>query len=330
MRRTYIIWTVALCMAICISIFSYSTEEIQAATGSFNVTPSTPSPTPSPTPTASSTPTLTATPTIPPVTPTPSPSPTSTFPTVTPTPSSTPTATPTVTTVPTPTIADGGSNQPSISLKLSINIMGQKTEWLCTTEGKILEDITATSSDGKLTLRISKNTFALDANGEPLTAINIIDVDPLVKSPPLIPPTDHFLIYIYEFLPDAASFSEPIEIEINYNTSDLPKSHDELTLQMCTLSGVPNEWEVLPGLSDTETNTVICPTNHLSIYALIAAPLEEATSTSQPMPAPTTTEPHTSSLILLILILPIASLTFFIYVLLRQRRSNSADENDNS
>jgi hypothetical protein len=299
MRRACIIWTVALCLAVCISVLFCSTESvgIQAATGSFTV----PGPTPTPTPT----------PTIPPVTPTPSPSPTLT-------------ATPTVTPIPKPTTLSGGgsSNQPSISLKLHIDILGQKTDYLLTSSGKVLKDITATSADGKITLKISRGTFALDADGEPLTEIYITAVDPLLKAPPLTPPTDNYFIYIYKFLPNGASFSEPIEINVTYDPSDLPKSPDALTLQMYTLKGEPNEWEVLPKLSDIETNTVICSINHLSIYALIAAPLEEPTFTPQPMPAPTSSEPHTNGLILLILILPAASLTFFMYILLRWRRSN--------
>ncbi|MFA5374247.1 MAG: hypothetical protein WC455_00600 [Dehalococcoidia bacterium] len=230
-----------------------------------------------------------------------------------------------MTPVPTPTTHGNGSSQPSISLKLLIDMMGQKTNWLRTSSGKVLEDIAATSSDGKLTLRISGDTFALDATGEPLAAINITAVDPLMKAPPLIPPTDHYLIYIYEFIPDGSSFSKPIEIELTYDLSDLPKSPDELTLQMYVLNDAPNEWEVLPGLSDIETNTIICSTNHLSVYALIAAPLEGTAPTPQPTPAPTTPAPH-SYWILLVLILPAASLIFFIYALIRWRRKNSTPE----
>jgi hypothetical protein len=307
-RRACIICTVALCLAVCISVFSGVTEpvEIQAATGSFSV--NTPTPTAPPV-----TPMPTATPTLPPVTPTPSP-----------TPNATQIASPT------PTTTSSGSSQPSISMKLSINMMGQETEWLRTTGGKVLEDITAANSDGTFTLRIHRDTFALDADGHPLTAISIIAVDPLVKSPLLIPPSGHYLIYAYEFLPEGASFSKPIELEINYDPSDLPKSPDELVLQMYVLNGAPYEWESLPGLSAPAINTIVCSINHLSTYALIAAPTEGPAPTLQPMPAPTPPATHNSILILLVLILPIASLMFFIYVLLRWHRRNDTYEDTNS
>lgn len=311
MIRACIIFTIALGLAICISVLLNNAEtvEIQAAGGSFNVTPPIITPTPSPSPTPA--PTTTGTPAT-----TPMPTSTST---------SAPTATPSVSPSPTGGSGQSGSSQPSISLKLYIDMIGQETEWLRTSEGKVLEDIVAISSDERLTLRISRDTFALDASGEPLTTINITAVDPLLKAPPLIPPTDHYLIYIYEFSPDGASFSKPVQIEVNYNPSDLPKSPNELKLEMYALNGVTNEWEMLPGLSDIETNTIICSTNHLSIYAVIAAPLDIPAPNPQPTPAPTYPATH-SKWILLILVLPAASLVFFIYVLLRWRRRNSTDK----
>jgi hypothetical protein len=215
-------------------------------------------------------------------------------------------------------------------MKLSINMMGQKTDWLRTTEGKVLEDITATTSDGTFTLRIPRDTFALDADGYPLTSISIIAVDPLMKSPLLIPPSGHYLIYAYEFLPEGASFSKPIELEIHYDPSDLPKSPDELMLQMYVLNSAPHEWESLPGLSAPAINTIVCSINHLSTYALIAAPTEGTAPTSQPMPALIPPATHNSLWILLVLILPIASLIFFTYVLLRWHRRDDTSEDTSS
>jgi hypothetical protein len=298
MRRACIILTVALCLAECISILFCSTESvgIQAATGSFNVTPSTPSPSP----TASPIPTVT------PVTPTPS---------------------------PTSTTPNGGSNQPSISLKLSIDIEGQKAQGLRNSKGKMLEDITASSADGKFTLRISSGTFVLDADGEPITEIYITVVDPLVKAPPLPPPTNNYFIYIYEFLPDGASVSEPIEIKLTYDSSDLPKSPGQLTFKIYSLNDVPYEWKEIPCISNIDDNTITLSISHMSMYALTAEPFNESSPLPQNSPIPTqppASAPHHSSLILLILILPAVSLMFFIYVLLRWHRRNRTYEDADS
>jgi hypothetical protein len=307
MRRACIICTVALGLAVCISILFCSTEsvEIQAATGSFNVSAPTP------------------TPTLPPITPTPSPSPTPS--TSTPEPSPTPTATPTVSPTPTSTSSGSGSgsSQPSISLKLSIDIMGEKTESLRNSAGKVIADVTATSADGKITLKIYEGTFALDADGEPLTEIYVTVVNPFVKAPP----AENQFIYMYQLSPDGATFSQPIDITINYNPADLPKAPEQSALKMYSFDNAPDEWKEIPCLVDIGINTVSLSINHLSIYVLSVAPLEDPAPTPQdsPMSDPTSSAQH-SNWILLILILPAASLMFFIYALVRWWRGNSVSE----
>ena len=320
MVRVFIIWTIALFLTASISIIYISVDqnEMQAATGSFNVSgTSTPTPSPSPTPTSSPVPTASPTHTSePPTTPTPEPSPTA-APTATPT----PTAAPTATSTPTPTATSSGSGQPSISMQLLIDIMGQRTTGLRTSTGKVLGDITADSPDGRLTVKIHKDTFVFNTFGQPLTVINITAIDPRLKAPSLSLPPDHYFVYIYEFSPHGAGFSAPIEIGFTYDEQDLPKAPDELTLQVYRLNGAPDEWEALPVLSDTETSSVICLTNHLSTYALIAAPLQTTEPTPQPEPAPVPTSSQ-GNWIYLVLILPTASFLFFIYIMFRRRLKN--------
>ena len=277
MRRTYIIWTVALCMAICISIFSYSTEEIQAATGSFTIPESTstptPSPTPSPTPTVSPTPTLTPTP------------------------------------IPEPT------------MKLTVDTIGNVTEWLRNGEGTLLEDVISSSRDGNIILKISKGTIVLDSEAKALTHIVITAIDPSITTPPLAPPDSFFFVNTYQFSPDGVNLSKPADIVISYNPPKSFLSRNPITLRMYSFNNTSYEWKEIPILLNFDANTVSFSIDHFSLYALAATLL--------PSPTPASAPDH-SSLILLILILPVASLTFFIYVLIRWRRSNSADENDNS
>ena len=210
-----------------------------------------------------------------------------------------------------------------MSLKLSIDIMGEKTEWLRNSAGKVIEDVTATSADGKITLKIYEGTFALDADGEPVTEISIVLVDPLVKAPT----TDNQFIYMYKLSPDGATFSQPIDISINYDPADLPKSPDQLALKIYSFDNVREEWNEMPCLVDIGINTVSLSIHHLSIYVLSAAPLEDPAPTPQdsPMSAPTSSAQH-SNWILLILILPAASLMFIIYALVRWWRGNSVSE----
>ena len=315
MARAFIIWTFALFLAAGISAIAISAgqSEIHAATGSFNV--SGPMPTASPTPTPTAHPTSTS---VPPPPPTPEPSPTD-MPTPTAEPS--PTASPTATPAPTPTATSSGSSQPSTSLKLIIDIMGERTTGLRTITGKVLGDVTAVSEDGKIAVTIYKDTFVFNTFGEPLAVINITAVDPRLKAPPLSLPADHYFVYIYEFSPHGAAFSAPIDIEFTYNQSDLPKSPDELTFQVYRMNGAPDEWEALASTSDTGTSSVLCPANHLSTYALIATPLNETEPTPQPTPAPVTPSSH-GNWIYLVLTLPTALFLLFIYIMIRWRLKN--------
>lgn len=198
--------------------------------------------------------------------------------------------------------------------------MGERTTGLRTGTGKVLGDITAVSEDGRIAITIHKDTFVFDAFGDPLSVINITAVDPRIKAPPLSLPDDHYFVHVYEFSPHGAGFSDPIEISFSYSQSELPKSSDELNLQIYVLNNAPDEWETIPSLSDIETSSIKCFTNHLSTYALVATPLQENETTHQPTPAPTHPTTH-SNWILLILILPAASLILFIYALFAWRRN---------
>ena len=325
MKRAIIIWIIALCLAVCISITCINAEpsEIHAATGSFSVNTPTPSPTvppvtptPSPTPTESPVPTPSATPTTP-ATPTATATPVVTP--ETPTPSPTPDTTPVTT--PTPTSSTAGSSQPSISHKLTIDVLGQKSSWLRTEDGKTLQEIVATSANSEVTVTIPKDTFALDANGEPLTEITIIITDQHTKAPSLTKPDDYYVIYIYELTPDGSSFSKPIEIEMTYDPLELPKSPEQLLFKTYSLYNMPNEWMEIPCISDLGENTVKISTIHLSAYVLIAAPMESPMPVSDEVLISHTQNDNTW--IFLILILPAASLMFFIYVLFRWRHTNN-------
>jgi len=72
-------------------------------------------------------------------------------------------------------------------------------------------------------------------------------VDPIVKAPPI----DNYFIYMYEFSPDGAAFSQPIDITITYDPVSLPKSPDQLALKMYSSNNVSDEWEEIPCLVDS-------------------------------------------------------------------------------
>jgi hypothetical protein len=308
LKRACVILVVALCLVAVISTLSVSVtqNDIQAAPASFTI----PEMTPTPTPTPAVTPTPTATPAVSP----------------TPTPESSPTATPTGTPAPTPTPAGGGggNSQPSISVKLTIDILGQETQWLRSAQGKILEDIYALSEDGSIAIEIAQGTYARDTNGDPLSEISLILTDPLMKAPDAAVPDDSYLIGTYEFWPDGATFSKPINITVFYDTAELPKAPDELTFTMYSLDNEPYEWTAIPIISDIGSNSVLVSINYLSTFALTAVPLDTShISPDSPLPDITPPASDKSNLILLVLLLPAMSLTLFIFAFRRRRRSSN-------
>jgi hypothetical protein len=296
MRRAILITLIsALCLAVGIlTLCLFATQnEIEATPGSFTI----PWPTPTPTPTPTPVPTVT--------------------PTSTPGPSTTP--------APTTPSGGGGSSQPSISLKLSIDALDQETEWLSSSTGKVLQDVTASSAGSEITLKISRGTFALNPNGEPLRHIYIQYIDFFAK----VPPADNQFIYMYELSPEGATFSIPIDITIHYDPTDLPKSPEQLALKIYYFASVQEEWIDIPCLVDTGENTISFSTDHLSIYAFsVVPPSNESPAPQTSQPATTSTSVSYNDWILLILILPAASLAFFIYALIRWRRGNTISEED--
>jgi hypothetical protein len=197
--------------------------------------------------------------------------------------------------------------------------------WLRTAEGKVLQDIVATSSDDKFTLLISAGTYALDADGNPLTHLSVVLLDSFVKGPP----TDNYFIYMYDILPEGATFSQQIELVINYDPADFPKSLDDLLLNMYAFDRNLYEWMEIPFDIDSEDRIVSVTYHQFSTYVLSAEPLQDLS----PVPDESSSTAasgmtgFSQNWILIIMILPAVSLLFFIYVLIRWRRNAATTTN---
>ena len=128
-----------------------------------------------------------------------------------PTPTPTPPPSPTVTPTRTPNSDDGSADKPEPGLELTINMVGKTTEWMQNTEGMILENIAASSRDGRIAFYISIGTIILGPDAKPLSHIFTGVVDPFTKSPPSDLPDKCYFVNIYEFLPEGARFSKPVK-----------------------------------------------------------------------------------------------------------------------
>lgn len=281
----------ALCLTAAISMMSIGVihNDAHAAPSSFTVPEPTPTPTPSPEPTAT-------------------PSPTST-----PEPSSTPSS------------GSGGrqGSQPSITVQLTIDIFGHQTQWLRTAEGKVLQDIYAAAPDGGIALFIPAGTYAYDADGNPLTEISLILSDPYMKAPYSTFPDGNYALGTYEFWPYGATFSQPINIFIFYNPSNLPKAPDELNFITYALREL-SEWYEIPCTLTIDDNMVTISIDSLSTFTLTAIPQDTKGHGSPVIPF---LPSDTDNLIFLIFIPPVALLALLIYAIIRRRRRGSASAN---
>ena len=190
------------------------------------------------------------------------------------------------TSTPTPTPANETVEPTSV---LTINVIGKTTEWRQNEAGMVLEEVSTSSRDQRITMYISQGTTILGPDFAPLDHIFIGVIDPFTKSPPSNLPNNSYFVDIYEFTPEGTIFSQAITIQLSYEESDIPGNINETTLKVFQLQPDTGDWILIPSVTNAYVDTVTFSTSHFSIYALIASPLQNSTS------IPTTTALPTSS-----------------------------------
>jgi len=185
----------------------------------------------------------------------------------------------------------GGGGAPP---EITTNLFGSEGTFRISSIGRILETITVTSPDGKLTIIIPVNTIARDSLGNPLSSLTV-DVDP---DPPCPLPEDEGIIGLaYSFGPEGATFIPPIEIVFTYEPGEIPEGvlEEELIIAFCDEDS--GEWIQVPAVVDADNNTVTAQISHFTTYAVIGkgivvvvpeapGPAPEPTPEPPPTPAP--------------------------------------------
>jgi hypothetical protein len=205
----------------------------------------------------------------------------------------TPTPTPLTTRTPHPT--NTSIAEPESESQLTINIIGKTTEWLQNNDGMVLENVITTSRDQRITISIRLGTTILAPNATPLDHIFTGVVDPFTKSPPSELPKESYFVDIYEFTPEGTQFSNPVNIQLSYEETDIPGGIDKTTLKVFQFNQDTETWTFIPSVSNPDANTVTFSTSHFSIYALIASPLFNSTNTPTPHASPTLTPTATTN-----------------------------------
>lgn len=134
---------------------------------------------------------------------------------------------------------------------------------LKTDSGILLEDANIYSPEGGANIHIPKGTMALDAEGNPATAVMLSVVD-LFNSGQV---NEVVMGNTYQALPDGLTFSNPAKISIKYDSGDIPAGFSEEDLAIAYFDHALGIWRGLPSSTvDKSTQTINAETNHFSDY----------------------------------------------------------------
>jgi len=210
-------------------------------------------------------------------------------------------------------VVSGGGGAPSPSGEGFVNI-----SYFLDPAGRATVVITLTSTNGLVTMNIPSGTLVLDAQGNPLTNIQIV----VLSTPP--PPPGYVLVgRAYDCLPDGATFQPAMTLTFRYYEPSVPRGANEQDLVLAYWDG--EQWVNLPTTVDAVANTATVEVTHFTPFALlIEVPQEEAPPEGAPPEEtpPEGTSPEAEPLNIWIVVGIIAAvivLGLIIFMLVRRR-----------
>lgn len=135
-----------------------------------------------------------------------------------------------------------------------------------TSDGVLLEEVSALSVDIQAQLDIPAGTAVLNRSGYPAHYIEIVNVgDP--GSPP---GETAFVGSAYDLGPDGTTFDRPVPLTMRYKETGIPAGASEASLYIATWNKKTQQWERLDCQVNTEINRLSTEISHFSRYAIIA------------------------------------------------------------
>lgn len=148
---------------------------------------------------------------------------------------------------------------------LKVDLWGEDFKTRVTSDGEVKVDLEAVSDDGVVTLYITKGVIAQTRNEFRLSKIV---VSPMEEAPPA-PKNVHIIGTVYDFTPVGATFDPFIELEIEYNSSQLPDDVNEKDLLIACYDEDNSKWLELDSVVYTRKNTVTAEIDYLTSFAII-------------------------------------------------------------
>ncbi|MDD4923415.1 MAG: right-handed parallel beta-helix repeat-containing protein [Dehalococcoidales bacterium] len=171
-------------------------------------------------------------------------------------------------------ISDNVDYEPWIGSSEELELLGDDVNYYIDSDGKILEEIVATSDDGGFTITIPEGTIALDEFGEPLPGIDVSTGNGIE------PPEDAAIVgLIYNWEPEGATFDPYIIFEFHYNDEDIPSGFEETNLVIMYYDSDAAEWVALETFVDTLNNVATAYVTHFTSFSLFSVEAEIVTTT---------------------------------------------------
>lgn len=130
--------------------------------------------------------------------------------------------------------------------------------------GIFAEDFIFQSDDGMCQVTINEGTIGLTEDGEPLSELTIIEIDP-----PGPPPADYSVIGLtYNLGPDGATFEPPIPVTFTYEESLIPDgvAEEDLVIALWVSTG----WAIREGgIVNPVSDTITISTNHFTGFTIL-------------------------------------------------------------
>jgi hypothetical protein len=161
------------------------------------------------------------------------------------------------------------------------NLFGNEFTFSISPTGEILQTITATSSDGQVSITIPAGTIALDRNQNPISSLMVAaNPDPVC---PLVEGA-HIIGLAYDFMPDGTTFDPPITVVFTYNEEDVPEgiAEEDLVLAYCDETSL--KWVEVDSKVNTEDNTITANIYHFTCFAILYYEVAEVTPTPVQVP----------------------------------------------
>ncbi len=163
------------------------------------------------------------------------------------------------------------------------SFFGTAGKLIINSNGVVQEDFETVSANGKITLRILKNTVAKNADGSSLSSLT----GAISSNSTAFPSGYAAAGPVFDLRPAGAVFEPSAILTCRYDSSGITES----TLVMAYLN-TKSEWTNLPGSTDAETHTLTVRVSHFTTFAAMGRTVAAFTPTLKSV-SPTEAPPGT-------------------------------------